>query len=52
VPYWVTLHSVWRIGNCEFFRNRPFGERWQARYREKAARSRVRLSWCPHFAWI
>ncbi len=52
VPYWVTLHSVWRIRNCEFFRNRSFGERWQARYREKLARRRVRLSWCPHFAWI
>jgi fatty acid desaturase len=52
VPYWVTLHSAWRIVAPDRFRNAPFGTRWQARLGRRLAEGSARSRRLPWFAWI
>jgi fatty acid desaturase len=52
VPYWVTLHSAWRIVAPSRFCNAPFGLRWQARLRQRLTQGSARSRVLPWFAWI
>jgi fatty acid desaturase len=51
-PNWVTINTAWRILRPERFRDREFGLRWQARYRDRARLGTVRHRWLRYFAWI
>jgi len=52
VPYWVTLHSAWRIAAPDRFRNRRYGLHWQSRLERRLAGGSARSRVLPWFAWI
>ena len=52
VPYWVTLHTAWRIVLPLRFHDQRYGVRWKERYAERLAAGRTRLRCLPYFGWI
>ncbi|WP_406277080.1 hypothetical protein OH799_07485 [Nocardia sp. NBC_00881] len=52
VPYWMTLHSAWRLIVPGGFLDAPYGERWKAKLEKRMAEGSVRSRYLPWFAWI
>jgi fatty acid desaturase len=52
VPYWVTLHSSWRVLLPAGFTNPKFGARWRRRIARKRRDGTTTLPVLCYFGWI
>lgn len=52
VPYWVMLHSSWRVALPGSLHDAAYGGGWKNRYRRKRESNRLRIPFMPYFGWI